>query len=68
MTLEQGKPARGRRGEIALGAAYVEWNAEEAKRVYGDTIPTLANDRRMVVVKQPMACASALHRGTFRMR
>jgi succinate-semialdehyde dehydrogenase/glutarate-semialdehyde dehydrogenase len=54
MTLEQGKPLAEARGEIAMGAAYVEWNAEEAKRVYGDTIPTLANDRRMVVVKQPI--------------
>jgi succinate-semialdehyde dehydrogenase/glutarate-semialdehyde dehydrogenase len=42
MTLEQGKPLAEARGEIAMGAAYVEWNAEEAKRVYGDTIPTLA--------------------------
>jgi succinate-semialdehyde dehydrogenase/glutarate-semialdehyde dehydrogenase len=54
MTLEQGKPLAEARGEIAMGAAYVEWNAEEAKRVYGDIIPTLANDRRMVVVKQPI--------------
>jgi len=54
MTLEQGKPLAESRGEIAMGAAYVEWNAEEAKRVYGDTIPTLANDRRMVTVKQPI--------------
>ncbi|HEX3550541.1 MAG TPA: aldehyde dehydrogenase family protein, partial [Candidatus Elarobacter sp.] len=54
MTLEQGKPLAEARGEIAMGAGYVEWNAEEAKRVYGDTIPTLANDRRMVVVKQPI--------------
>ncbi|MFN2460472.1 MAG: NAD-dependent succinate-semialdehyde dehydrogenase [Candidatus Velthaea sp.] len=54
MTLEQGKPLAEARAEIAMGAAYVEWNAEEAKRVYGDTIPTLANDRRMVVVKQPI--------------
>ncbi len=54
MTLEQGKPLAESRGEIAMGAAYVEWNAEEAKRVYGDTIPTLANDRRMITVKQPI--------------
>ncbi len=54
MTLEQGKPLAEARGEIALGAAYVEWNAEEAKRVYGDVIPTLGSDRRMVVVKAPI--------------
>ncbi|GAC1575606.1 MAG: NAD-dependent succinate-semialdehyde dehydrogenase [Candidatus Elarobacter sp.] len=54
MTLEQGKPLAESRGEIAMGAAYVEWNAEEAKRTYGDVIPTLGNDRRMLVVRQPI--------------
>ena len=54
MTLEQGKPLAEGRGEVALGASYVEWFAEEAKRVYGDTIPAPAADRRSVVVKQPI--------------
>jgi len=60
MTLEQGKPLAEARGEIAMGAGYVEWNAEEAKRVYGDTIPTLANDRRMVVVKQAIGVCAGI--------
>jgi acyl-CoA reductase-like NAD-dependent aldehyde dehydrogenase len=54
MTLEQGKPLAEARGEVQMGAAYVEWNAEEGKRIYGDTIPTLGNDRRMITVKQPI--------------
>ena len=53
MTLEQGKPLAEARGEVALGASYVEWFAEEAKRVYGDVIPSPA-DRRFVVIKQPI--------------
>ncbi len=54
MTLEQGKPLAEGLGEVGLGASYVEWFAEEAKRVYGDTIPTPAPDRRSVVIKQPI--------------
>ncbi len=54
MTLEQGKPLAEGRGEVGLGASYVEWFAEEAKRVYGDTIPAPAPDRRSVVIKQPI--------------
>jgi succinate-semialdehyde dehydrogenase/glutarate-semialdehyde dehydrogenase len=54
MTLEQGKPLAEGRGEVALGSSYVEWFAEEAKRVYGDTIPAPSADRRSVVVKQPI--------------
>ncbi len=54
MTLEQGKPLAEGRGEVALGSSYVEWFAEEAKRVYGDTIPAPAPDRRSVVIKQPI--------------
>ena len=54
MTLEQGKPLAEARGEIGLGASYVEWYAEEAKRVYGETIPAPSNDRRQVVIKQPI--------------
>ncbi|MBV8355175.1 MAG: NAD-dependent succinate-semialdehyde dehydrogenase [Candidatus Eremiobacteraeota bacterium] len=54
MTLEQGKPLGEARGEVGLGASYLEWYAEEAKRVYGDTIPTAWTDRRQVVIKQPI--------------
>lgn len=53
MTLEQGKPLAEGRGEVLLGSSYVEWFAEEAKRVYGDTIPA-TTDKRYVVIKQPI--------------
>ena len=45
---------------MAIGAAYVEWFAEEGKRVYGDVIPTIGNDRRLVVVKQPVGVCAAI--------
>ncbi|HEX2390079.1 MAG TPA: NAD-dependent succinate-semialdehyde dehydrogenase, partial [Casimicrobiaceae bacterium] len=48
------------KGEITIGAAYVEWFAEEAKRVYGDVIPTIGNDRRLVVVKEPVGVCAAI--------
>ena len=54
MTGEQGKPLAESRGEIAYGASFVEWFAEEAKRIYGDVIPAPINDRRFVVIKQPV--------------
>ena len=54
LTTEQGKPLAEAKGEVQIGAAYVEWFAEEAKRVYGDVIPTIANDRRLIVVKEPV--------------
>ena len=60
MTAEQGKPLAEARGEIAYAAAYVEWFAEEAKRVYGDVIPTTAGDRRLVVLKQPVGVCAAI--------
>ncbi|MCL4763166.1 MAG: aldehyde dehydrogenase family protein, partial [Burkholderiales bacterium] len=47
LTTEQGKPLAESKGEVTIGAAYIEWFAEEAKRVYGDVIPTIANDRRL---------------------
>src|SRR3546814_14626848 len=49
LTLEQGKPIKESRGEIAYGASFLEWFAEEAKRVYGDVIPAASSDRRIVV-------------------
>jgi succinate-semialdehyde dehydrogenase/glutarate-semialdehyde dehydrogenase len=60
LTTEQGKPIAEARGELASGAAYTEWFAEEAKRVYGDVIPTIANDRRIVVVKEPVGVCAAI--------
>jgi succinate-semialdehyde dehydrogenase/glutarate-semialdehyde dehydrogenase len=60
LTSEQGKPLAEAKGEITIGAAYVEWFAEEAKRVYGDVIPTIGNDRRLVVVKEPVGVCAAI--------
>src|SRR5512139_3786524 len=60
LTTEQGKPLAEAKGEIQIGAAYVEWFAEEAKRIYGDTIPTPWADRRIVVVKQPVGVCAAI--------
>lgn len=60
LSLEQGKPLAESRGEIAYGASFIEWFAEEAKRVYGDVIPAHANDRRFVVIKQPIGVVAAI--------
>jgi len=60
LTAEQGKPINEAKGEITIGAAYVEWFAEEAKRVYGDVIPTVGNDRRLVVIKEPVGVCAAI--------
>lgn len=59
MTAEQGKPLTESRGEVAYSASFLEWFAEEGKRVYGDTIPAPKNSQRIVVLKQPIGvCAS----------
>jgi len=60
MTLEQGKPLAEARGEIAYGANYIEWFAEEAKRIYGDTIPQPSNDKRIVCIKQPIGVVACI--------
>ena len=60
MTLEQGKPLAEAKGEVVYGAAFIEWFAEEAKRVYGDTIPQHQADKRIVVVKQPVGVVAAI--------
>ncbi len=60
MTLEQGKPLAEARGEIAYGANYIEWFAEEAKRIYGDTIPAPSNDKRIVCIKQPVGVVACI--------
>ena len=60
MTSEQGKPLAEARSEITIGAAYVEWFAEEARRVYGDVIPTISNDRRLLAIKQPVGVCAAI--------
>ena len=60
MTLEQGKPLAEARGEIHYGAGFVKWFAEEARRVYGDTIPAPTPDRRIIVLKEPIGVAAAI--------
>lgn len=60
LTAEQGKPLAEARGEILYGANYIEWFAEEAKRVYGDTIPHPSNDKRIIVIKQPVGVVACI--------
>ncbi|MGC2401030.1 MAG: NAD-dependent succinate-semialdehyde dehydrogenase [Acidobacteriaceae bacterium] len=60
ISLEQGKPLSESRGEVAYGAAYVEWFAEEAKRIYGDVIPEPVSGRRILVTKEPVGVAAAV--------
>ncbi|MDJ0701410.1 MAG: NAD-dependent succinate-semialdehyde dehydrogenase [Woeseiaceae bacterium] len=60
LTAEQGKPLAESRGEIAYGASYIEWFAEEAKRIYGDTIPEPSADKRIVVIKQPVGVVACI--------
>ncbi|NQW12368.1 MAG: NAD-dependent succinate-semialdehyde dehydrogenase [Alphaproteobacteria bacterium] len=60
MTAEQGKPLAEAKGEIAYGASFVEWFAEEAKRVYGDIIPNHLPGKRILVIKQPIGVVGAI--------
>lgn len=60
LTAEQGKPLAEARGEIKYGANYLEWYAEEAKRVYGDTIPASTNAQRIVCIKQPVGVVACI--------
>mgnify|MGYP006084301833 FL=1 len=60
MTAEQGKPIAEARGEVGYGASFIEWFAEEGKRTYGDVIPTPSNDRRIIVIKQPIGVVAAI--------
>ena len=60
LTSEQGKPLTESRGEIVYAASYIEWYAEEAKRIYGDTIPAPGTDRRIIVQKQPVGVCVAI--------
>jgi succinate-semialdehyde dehydrogenase/glutarate-semialdehyde dehydrogenase len=59
-TLEQGKPITESRGEIAYAASFIEWFAEEGKRVYGDIIPAHQNDKRIIVTKEPIGVCAAI--------
>ena len=60
MTAEQGKPVPEAKAEVLYGAAYVEWFGEEAKRVYGDTIPGHQEDKRIIVIKQPVGVVATI--------
>ena len=60
LTLEQGKPLREAEGEIAYGASFIEWFAEEARRVYGDIVPGHQPDKRLFVIKQPIGVVAAI--------
>ena len=60
MTTEQGKPLSESRVEISYGASFIEWFAEEGKRIYGDTIPQHQADKRIVVIKQPIGVCAAV--------
>ena len=60
MTAEQGKPLAEARGEVGYGARFIEWFAEEAKRIYGETIPTTDNNKRYIVIKQPIGVCAAI--------
>jgi succinate-semialdehyde dehydrogenase / glutarate-semialdehyde dehydrogenase len=60
MTVEQGKPLTESRGEIAYAASFIEWFAEEGKRIYGETIPSHARDKRIVVIKEPIGVCAAI--------
>ncbi|MEZ9295991.1 NAD-dependent succinate-semialdehyde dehydrogenase [Vibrio cyclitrophicus] len=60
MTIEQGKPLAEATGEVVYGASFIEWFAEEAKRTYGDSIPSTATGKRLVTIKQPIGVACAI--------
>ena len=60
MTVEQGKPLAESRGEVAYAASFLEWFGEEAKRVYGDTIPAHQSDKRIVVLKEPVGVVACI--------
>ncbi|MGV6989470.1 NAD-dependent succinate-semialdehyde dehydrogenase [Testudinibacter sp. P80/BLE/0925] len=60
LTLEQGKPLAEAEGEVLYGASYIEWYAEEAKRIYGDTIPAPSADKRIIVTKQAIGVCAAI--------
>jgi succinate-semialdehyde dehydrogenase/glutarate-semialdehyde dehydrogenase len=60
MTAEQGKPLPEAKGEVTYGASFIEWFAEEAKRVYGETIPSTDNNKRFLVIKQAMGVCAAI--------
>src|SRR5690606_10878812 len=67
MTAEQGKPLVEAKGEVVYGASFIEWFAEEGKRVYGDVLPTPWADRRLLTIKQPVGVCAAITPWNFPM-
>ena len=67
MTAEQGKPLPEAKGEVAYGASFVEWFAEEAKRINGETLPQFDNNRRLMVLRQPIGVCAAITPWNFPM-
>ncbi|WP_426169458.1 NAD-dependent succinate-semialdehyde dehydrogenase [Sandarakinorhabdus sp. DWP1-3-1] len=67
LTAEQGKPIAEARGEIAYGAAFYDWFADEARRIYGDVIPSYAADRRLFAIRQPIGVCAAITPWNFPM-
>src|SRR3954449_5919597 len=60
MTAEQGKPLAESKGEVVYAASFIDWFAEEGKRIYGDVIPTPQSDKRMIVLRQPIGVVAAI--------
>lgn len=60
LTRENGKPLAESRGEVASGASFFQWNAEEARRIYGQVVPTVAADRRVLTIRQPVGVVAAI--------
>src|SRR5712692_2951596 len=60
LTQENGKPLAESRGEVTIGAAFFQWNAEEARRIYGEVVPTVNNERRVITIKQPVGVVGAI--------
>lgn len=67
LTTEMGKPLAESKGEIAYGASFIDWFAEEARRVCGDVLETPQADKRLLTFKQPIGVLARLHRGIFRL-
>ena len=60
LTMENGKPLAESRGEVATSAAFLDWNAEEARRVYGEVVPAAAPDKRVLTLRQPVGVVAAI--------
>ena len=60
MSLESGKPLSEARGEVRYGASFIEWFSEEARRAYGEVIPTFATDKRVLTLRQPVGTCAAI--------